>query len=209
MRLVRVWITLLGVGLGIVGCAGPQLSPVTIPTQRLEFEGFSILPPHGENWLVTPPAIRAKQGSNVIVSFYKRLNRPSKTHTVIAVVASVWLPAEMGTRAERLQKYAQAALTGRYRPVMVNISPDGTLAPDCIRIDATTEDRGVPGYPGTPFIADTHAFVCFHPDWPEAAIDIHYSQRRLLEEAPLSLEAEGEPFVRSLIFTRLPGRSSP
>jgi hypothetical protein len=33
MRIVRVWIILLGVGTGIVGCAGePQLIPVTNPT---------------------------------------------------------------------------------------------------------------------------------------------------------------------------------
>ena len=51
MRIVRVWIIFLSVGLGVVGCAGgPQFIPVTDPTQRLEFEGFSILPPQGDNW---------------------------------------------------------------------------------------------------------------------------------------------------------------
>ena len=40
MRIVRVWIIFLSVGLGVVGCAGgPQLIPVTDPTQRLEFGG--------------------------------------------------------------------------------------------------------------------------------------------------------------------------
>jgi len=73
----------------------------------------------------------------------------------------------------------------------------------------TVEDRGVPRYPGSVFIMDLHGFVCLHPDFPDAVIDITYSQRRLPEEQPLSLEAEGESFVKSLIFNRLPGRSSP
>jgi hypothetical protein len=51
MRILQVWIILLGVGLGVVGCTGgPPLVPVTDPTQRLEVEGLSILPPQGENW---------------------------------------------------------------------------------------------------------------------------------------------------------------
>jgi hypothetical protein len=78
-----------------------------------------------------------------------------------------------------------------------------------MRYDVTVEDRGVLRYPGSVFIMDLHGFVCLHPDFPDAVIDITYSQRRLPEEQPLSLEAEGEPFVKNLIFNRLPGRSSP
>lgn len=209
MPTVRAWMIFLSVAIGLVGHAeGQQRIPVTNPTQRLEFEGFSILPPQGENWFMTA-GLREVQGAIVIVSFGKRLTPPSKTHTVTATVSAVRLPDSAGNRAERLQKYAQIPPSGRFRVVSVNISPDTTLAPDCVRIDATSEDRGVPGHPDSIFIMDQHSFVCFHPYFPDAAIDIQYSQRRLQEEAPLSLEAEGEPFVKSLIFTRLPGRSSP
>lgn len=212
MRIVRVWIILLGVGTGIVGCAGePQLIPVTNPTQRLVFEGFSILPPHGENWFMDPPALRKQQDSDVIVGFRKPTTPPSKTHTVVATVQAGRVPISAGSRAELIQKIAQAysKQTEPNRPVSVNISPGRTLAPDCMRYDVTVEDRGVLRYPGSVFIMDLHGFVCLHPDFPDAVIDITYSQRRLPEEQPLSLEAEGEPFVKSLIFNRLPGRSSP
>ena len=62
MRIVRVWVTLLGVAMDVAGCAGgPQLVPVTNPSQRLDFGDFSILPPHGENWFKTDPAILRQQ----------------------------------------------------------------------------------------------------------------------------------------------------
>jgi hypothetical protein len=212
MRIVRIWIILVGVGMGVMGCeGGPQLIPVTNPTQRLEFGDFSILPPHGESWFITDPALLRRQVPDMIALFRKTLTPPSKSHTVAATVRGGQVPISAGSRTELLQKLARLnfAKTERHRPISVNISPDKTLAPNCVRYDGVTEDRGVPGYPGSLFIWDQHGFVCFHPDVSDAAIDIQYSQRRLQEEPPLSLEAEGEPFVKSLLFNKLPGRSSP
>lgn len=211
MRIVRVWIILLGMGLSVLGCAeGPQLIPVTDPAQRLEFEGFSILPPQGERWFVASPALRKQQGPDMIVSFLKLATPPSITHTVVATVRGGRVALSAGSRAELLQKMAQrySEQTNRNRPVSVNISPDKTLAPDCVRYDVTAEDREVPRYPGAIYIADVHGFICLHPDLPDAVIDIGYSQRRLQEERPLTLEAEGEPFLKSLLFNKLPGRPS-
>lgn len=210
MRIVRVWIILLGVGLGMVGCAGgPQLIPVTDPTQRLEFGGFSILPPRGEDWFIAPPALRRQQGADMIASFLKLATPPSKTHTVAATVRGGRVPISAGSRAELLRKIAQdySKETNRNRPVSVNISPDKTLAPDCVRYDVTAEDHGVPGYPDSVYIMDMHGFICLHSDYPDVAIDIQYSQRRLQEEPPLFIDAEGEPFLKSLRFKTVPGRS--
>ncbi len=212
MRTVRAWIILLCVGLGVVGCVGgPQFIPVTDPTQRLEFEGLSILPPRGEDWFIAPPALRRQQGADMIASFLKLATPPSKTHTVTATVRGGRVSVSAGSRSELLQKIAQgySKETNRNRPVSVNVSPDKTLSPDCVRYDITAEGHGIPGYPDSVYIMDMHGFVCLHPDSPDAAIDIQHSQRRLQEDSLLTLEAEGEPFVKSLLFTRLPGRSSP
>lgn len=193
----------------LVGCATARPVPIADPTQRLEFEGFSILPPRGENWFMAPPQLRKQLGPDVIVSFGKRLTPPSKTHTVTATVRGGRVPISAGSHAEALQKIAQtySEQTGRYRPLSVNTSLDGTPAPDCVRYDATVEDRGVPGYPDSLFVLDMHGLVCLHPDLPDVAIDIQYSQRRLQEEQPVSLEAEGEPFVKSLMLNKFPIRS--
>jgi hypothetical protein len=211
MRIVRVWITMLSVGMGVVGCAGgPQLIPVTNPTERLELGGFSILPPQGGNWFkIDPTPLLRRQNPTMIALFHKTLTPPSKSHTVTAWVRGGRVVISAGSRAELLEKLARTNFvqTERHRPVSVNISPDKTLAPECVRYDGVTEDRGVPGYPGSIFIWDQHGFVCFHPDLPDSAIDIQYNQRRLQEEAPLSLEAEGDPFLKSLTFSRSFSRS--
>ncbi len=203
MRVVRVWSIVFGVGLGMVGCAGgSQFIPVIDSTQRLELEGLSILPPQGEHWFLASPELRKQQGPGMMVLLRKLTTPPSKTHTVVAFVRGGRVSSAAGSRAELLQELAQgySGQTDRNRPVSVNISPDRTLAPDCMRYDVTAEDRGVPGYQGAVYIMDMHGFICLHPDLPDVAIDIQYSQRRLQEEPPLSLETEAEPFLKSLLF---------
>lgn len=209
MRIAGIWIILLGVSMGVMGCAaGPQLNPVTNQTQRLEFEGFSILPPHGENWFSLPSARLKQLGPYWIASFYKMPAPRSKGHTITAWVRAGRLPIAIENRAEFLQNFPMVnfAKTERHRPVLVNISPDRTLAADCVRYDGMTEDRGVPGHQGSVFIWDQHGFACLHPDLPNTFIEIQYSQRRPQADPPMSLEAEGEPFLKSLAFNKLPGR---
>ena len=205
MRGVRVWIILFGVGLGVVAYArGPQLIPVTNPTQRLESDVLSILPPQGENWFI----VRKPQGAGGLVfQFFRSTTPPSKTRTVLANVQVLrgrdFIPAE--SRAGFLQELAQfkySEQTNRERPISVTISPDKTLAQDCVRYDVTHEDRGVPRYRGSVFIWDAHGFICVHPDLADTVVDIQYSQRRLQEEPPLSLAGEGEPFVKSVLFKK-------
>ena len=212
MRIVRVWIIVLGVGLGMVGCAGgPQLIPVTDPTERLEFEGFSILPPQGDNWFVVPSAPIIFP--DVLVQFFKKSTPQSGPRQPLATLSLGAGPGPEGSTAERLYKlgveYSNQPDTSRFRRISFNISPDRTLALDCMRFDWTAEARNNPRYPGSIFIMDQHGFVCLHPDLPHHSIEISYGQRRLQEELPLSLEAEGEPFVKSLLYNRKPDHASP
>lgn len=197
--------------MGAVGYAAqPPLIPLTNPTERLEFEGFSFLPPQGENWFVFSSERRRQLGPDVIASFQK-LNRPlSITHTVNAIVRGGQIPPTEG-RAELPQRIARLNFvqTERERPISVNVSSDSTLAPDCVRYDGIVEDRGVPRFPGSVFVTEMHGFVCLRPDLLDAYIEIQYSQRRLQEESPLSLEAEGESFLRSLVFGKSPTSASP
>jgi len=211
------WVMLIALvtllGMGMTGCAGgPQSIPVTNPSQRLDFDAFSILPPNGENWSVVNPAVFRQQIPDLLVIFSKTVTPPSRFHTVTATVRGGRLPNSAGSRTELLQLLARnnfVQTEQRYRPVSFNIAPDKTLAPDCLRYDGVIEDRGVPGYPGSLFIWDQHGFVCLHPYVQEGAIDIQYSQRWLQGEQPLLLEVEGESFLRSLVFKQLPDHQSP
>ena len=205
-------VTLLCMGMGVTGYTGePQSIPVTNPDQRLEFDAFSILPPDGEGWSLMNPAPFRKGIPDLLVLFSKTATPASRFHTVTATVRGGRLPNMAGSRAEILQQLASINFVQteqRYRPVTFNISPDKTLAPDCLRYDGVIEDRGVHGYQGSVFLWDQHGFVCIHPYVPEGAIDIQYSQRWPQGEQPLPLEAEGEAFLRSLEFKHLPGHES-
>lgn len=203
MRIVQGLIILAVSVLGLTSCArGPQFIPHD-PTQRLASDVVSILPPQGEGWLMVSEAFRKQQGLNLIFEFFKP-TPPSRTRTILAVVQRRQVPKAAGSREELLQKLVQVywELTNRERPMSLDTSPDKTLGSDCIRYDTTHFDLGVPGYPGSIFVWEAHGFICLHPDLPDIAIDIQYSQRRLQEESSLSLEAEGEPFLKSLLFTR-------
>jgi hypothetical protein len=201
-------VALLGMGIGVTGCAGGPLSvPVTNPSQRLENDALSILPPNGDDWSILNPTVLEQLDPNGLIGFFKTVTPPSRSHTVTATVSGGRLPDSAGSRTELLQLLARNKFDlteQRYRLVSSNISPDKTLAPDCLRYDGVIEDRGVPGYPGSVFIWDQHGFICLHPYAPEAVIDIQYSQRMLQDEQPLLLEVEGEAFLRSLVFKKLP-----
>lgn len=208
MRILKISILLLCALLIPVGCVavGPSLIPITNPTERLEFQGFSISPPAGENWFIAPPELRQKQGPNISASFVKMLKPPSPTQTIVAYVLTFNVPASLAESREQLLQLlgrAKTEPTDRNRPIASKTSLDRSLGTDCLRYDVTTEDRGAPLYPGTVFILEMHGFSCFHPELPNYVIDVQYSQRRLPSEQPLSLEAEGEPFLKSLVFTRL------
>jgi hypothetical protein len=207
--MVGALVALLCMGMSVTGYARePQSIPVTNPNQRLEFDAFSILPPSGEGWSLMNPAPFRTQIPDLLVIFSKTVTPPSRLHTITATVRGGRLPNIAGSRAEILQQLARVNLAQteqRYRPVTVNITPDSTLAPDCLRYDGVIEDRGVPGHPDSVFLWDQHGFVCIHPYVPEGAIDIQYSQRWLQGEQPLPLEAEGESFLKGLEFKHLPG----
>ena len=210
------WITLVLMGLTAASCAvGPRLIPVSDATRRIEFEGFSILPPSGENWFAASPEVLRVMEKPVgeivkLIASFIKMPPPSKTHTIAAEVQVAQLPPlpPSANRIEILQQIKQSGLRSddRHRVVASKISEDRALGSDCVRYSATSEDRGVPGYPGSIFIFDLHGFACLHPDRPSYFIQIEYSERRLPRENPLSsLEAEREAFLKSLVFTRLPG----
>ena len=204
MRRLRAWTLMFLVGLIVVGCTHPRPIPVTDPTQRLQFQGFSILPPKGENWFIG-------QGVGNVM-FRKQLRetikQPADLHTI---VAQVWTRSlgdvTFESRMELLQYLARELEKGmrqptqRNTPLEVKLSLDKCLGWDCARIDYTSEDRGLPSFPGSVFILTGHHFVFLHPDSPTLVIHVNYGQRYLRGQQPLPLEAEVESFLKSLVFT--------
>src|SRR5262245_17967968 len=92
------------------GCAvpGPPLTPVTDPSQRLAFTGFSILPPRGSGWYIS---VREFGG----IFFGKPATKPANPAHTFA--ASAMLVYPVGSAAD-LRAYAesQARGEGRFAP---------------------------------------------------------------------------------------------
>ena len=184
-------------------------TPVTDPTKRLVFQGFSILPPQGADWFMGRSTL--PDGTQA-VSFGKKMRetacqRPEDCTTVEASVMVKNVTVPFQTRADILQYIEQAgreeAEKGtRMRLLEFKTAVDYTLGVECLRQDAILEDRGVPQFPGTVFIMTSHGLFCPHPDSPRYVIGVGYSHRTVQGQQPPSIEAEIEPFLYSLEFLR-------
>ena len=213
MRLLRSALFFLLFGLVAPGCAiGPRITPVTDPTQRLQFPGFSILPPKGDSWFIveslpTPP------NWTLHVALLKKLRetikRPSEFHLIYAFVKTQSLGnVTFGNRTELLQYLAQALENEnrgnpdpRVRNLESKASLDKYLGWDCIRYEIRWESHNPPAFPGFIFLHTVRGFQFLHPDSSTLVIDISYSERYLRGQQSIPLEAEIEPFLRSLVFT--------
>lgn len=203
-KILGIWIFTFLFGVIAVGCAaGPTLTPVTDPTQRLQFQGFFILPPRGEGWFI------GQQGANQIA-----FAKGPASNSVIASVRTMSLGGvKFESRTELLQSLARTWGKGkidpRHRLLDLKVSLDKCLGWDCMRYEITAEDRAVPQFPGSVFVMPLRGFLFLHPDSPTYVIILEYSQRYLQGQEPLSIKAEVEPFLKSLIFTPYVTTQSP
>jgi len=82
---------------------------------------------------------------------------------------------------------------------------------DCVKVQFIAEDHLVPYAPlDNFFIVNGYDYLCLSPDSPGVLIYSSYSQRYLQDEKPLEgLEAEVEPFMRSIVYIRSEGKEMP
>lgn len=217
LKSLRTWIFTFVACAILFGCAATQLlyeamtggqeqgwTPVTAPTQRLEFPGFSILPPRGDNWFIAP-SMSLAPNVTYVAAFAKQTRE--RTYTIRAAVLTVDMKDErFGSPTEFLRVVERAIeeemkTSPRHRLLASRVSLESSLGSNCVVYDQTVEDSGVPQFPGSIFILTMHGFRCAHPHWPRYVIDVGYSQRVPRGDQTLSVEAEVEPFLKSLMFT--------
>lgn len=173
---------------------------------RLDFHGFSVVPPEGGGWTADAWSERG-----VPVSFSKGPPAPSRPRTIVAMVTETYLALPTQDRTQVMQRLVESVEReqwgeARFKRIALETSEDRSLGADCIRYVATSEERGVPGQPvGSVFILEVRGLRCAHPSDPHLAVDISYSQRfpRGLRWDP-AFDVEAEPFLRSLTFAPLP-----
>lgn len=185
----------------------PILIPVTSPIQRIEFQGFSLLPPNGENWFLAFSLPEEFGGQRVpyIAVFLKKLPDEEDGRIIAATVTSEKIKQTFRTPEEYLN-FIKNALGKSiekigYKLIKSRVSLDATPGPYCVRYDISYKVLGVPQFHTSAVILETRGLRCLHPDFPRVLIDISYKQQYRQEESPFALESEGDGFLKGLIFT--------
>ncbi len=186
------------------------------PNARIEFSGFSVLPPQGAHWVETmhAPSTGTWQTGIIFWKITPQTRPESVLHTVFALVRSTPVPAavrqQLRTPEDRQAFMRQVmnttmekdrlAMTGRHRPVFQKAYLDRSLGYDCFKYDLVDEDRGVAGFEDQAFTVDLHAYTCLDPAL-SLVVQTMYSQRTPPGERPIDLGREGEDFLMSLLFS--------
>lgn len=212
MRTPRILILVCLAAIVAVSCTvGPTLTPIIDPMQRLQFRGFSILPPRGDNWFMDASPVNPGDPNwtwDVVFVKYLKVpaTRPAELKSVVASVRTRSLgDVKFESRTELLQQLARELLevfqrVPQSRLLKSKASLEKCLGWDCVRYEAIQEDYSSRLFPGSVFILNVLGFLYLHPDSTAHIVALEYSQRYLKGEMPARLEAEVEPFLKSLAF---------
>ena len=194
MTRILPWVLALGMLAGNA-CAQLRATPVTVPNIAYELEGYSVLPPQGQDWFELK---RDPQS----VFFGKKI--ASRTHAFIATAMSAPIFGKFET-PEAFRDYISSVLPlpgeGRHRVIENQVEMDNTPGQFCVKYHTKIEDRGAPYAQGITLPAETFGVTCLHPENPQLNISVSYTERGNPAESSAELRAEGERFVRSLKFT--------
>ena len=194
------------IAFGVQGCAStPPTVLVTEPDQRLQFNGFSVLPPDGErwHWVGRESQDTTRLSYSMFVKKSSR-GRPSR-NTYLAKAAVLDAGERQFTTTQELLSHVRAMglfqESPRQQNMRVEFAVDDTLAPLCVRFDLNAEDTRVGGYAGPVYLLDAHGLFCVHPEAPDVLVMIDHSRRTRQGDAPVAAQTEGERFLSSLRFT--------
>jgi hypothetical protein len=172
--------------------------------ERVDLNGVSVLPPAGQTWYAGP---RSRQHALF-------LRRPPEAPHVVAALAVVdkivvgglvQAPIRNAQDLKALtERRFQTAAGGRFTTIQSSVRVDLSLGAQCVRVDSAQEERDNPRVPGVVLILLIHTVDCLHPQTPGYVVSISYSERYPKGQRPFAaetLQAEGEPFIRSATFT--------
>ena len=217
MKAIQTWLLLSLACLIMTACAfrAPlTLTPINSPNERLQFEGFSILPPNGQNWFISKGGPPDKRWT-VLVGFAKKLRdkpvNPAQAEMNFALVKTRSLAHLPATKPDEILRYLAQELENENKlgpePGISNFYAvtyiEKYQGHDCVRYQIYYEVDNWRPFPGYVFVMETKGYLFTHPDSPTTVIGLEYDQRYLKGEKPYPLEPEVEPFLESLEFTSL------
>lgn len=201
-----VWVdftrTLLAVAalLGAASGSAQEFQPLPFPAPRFELQGFSVLPPAGERWLMRSGATRN------YVEFHRSTDLRG-AHTVLAWVRTFdWPDPKAG--ADDVQRQIAALIAGdfgdpsRFAKLRTAVTRTRVAGLDCTEFSFSVQDRGVPYAPGAVFNMQGWEVYCVHPSAATPVVlNLAHSQRFQQGGRPLDLEPELKPFREQVRVT--------
>lgn len=167
---------------------------------------YTSIRPIGEDW-----SIQQQKADSIL--FGRRTD--NRYHTIFASAEILHISKTIevsGTRRAigniiELSKYIDPTKIAkepspRFKNIDSKILITSYYGNDCVRVDFTAEDHGVPNAEGQIFILIAQEYYCFHPattDSDTGVFHLYLSQRYPKGKKPLSVEAEVEPFFSSYI----------
>ncbi len=163
------------------GCATHNVQLVTDPTKIIEKNGFSLLPPEGNNWAILP-------SDPYMAIFGKGFMGSNEIRSTIGVVVSAGrfkdrhfdLKSQEGLR-EATEYIVKESDPNRFKIITSTFSPIyQKQATDCINFEYSAEEHNNPRFNGKILITDYSGSFCRHPNSQEYSVTAVFSERRLL-----------------------------
>ncbi len=207
---VTIKCTVILAAIAVAGCA-TQLRPVADSKKRLQFIGFSVLPPEGSNWYFVVENQYGVRFGKVDQNKYKSGTKLTHTFFALSFSDMVAVGVKIDT-PERLLQFSEAFLrekndTGRFRTLVLELTAYRTQETDCVQIDQVVEERDNPLLPGSILTITANGFICrntYSPDW---FIHAYYSERYIpgkKVDSGKSFERESEIFLKTVVLTPPP-----
>ena len=185
----------LAIALAAVFSAGGRADDGRDDAARLEYPGFSIVPPAGDLWA------QVRSDSRSLVWMRRQ---PDAAHSFSVAVLTGPLPAGARSRAE-FEAWVRGSKFTSPDPerflITESVLGSGSDRTDgCLEYRLRAEDRGA----DPALVLTVAGLACRHPDAPERYFDVQHAERQPLGGASASPRAEGEAFVAGFRFAAPP-----
>jgi hypothetical protein len=205
---------LLVVLIASIGCSTTSYKPVTHPDQRIQLEGFSFLPPKGQNWeVIGNPVGRAGSfedwgGVTVKVKAFKKSfvgpnQTPDEAEQWKALVNKYEFENHKFDNDGDLMELAQSgdkvlAKKGMTVPES-SYSYENFKGMKCVRmIRNIRAGRRLSGSKVATILVYSQGYLCVHPKYPGQLIKLTAEQAVLKGQTPAEFKSEVGPFFNSL-----------
>jgi len=206
-----LWLILL---FSIVGCVSINFEPVTHPEQRIQFEGFSFLPPSGENWEMTTDPIEVNKnfknwgrGTWKMKAFKKSIvgptQKPDEAEILTASINKFEFAIMKFDHDEDLMEVSQGFIKTLDKKGLKllesSASHEKLKGMNCVRKKGKAEGgRKLSNSEASAFIHYFQGYVCVHPRHSNHLIELGASQEVLKGQTPTDVQYEFDQFLNSL-----------